>query len=314
MAPMPVTLFQRFGEDSPVQKAPLNIDCIYPFFRYGALSHILLNDAVVDVITGSEERLHAAYPGRLSADMLLLAARHRAAVAKGQLDKLAISPELAARRAEFEIQQREMPANIAKFFDTMRVKLAGKRVFIQATTNLLYKLAEDGLKQGMRRVFSADSIVSTGGGGKGMVLPDNWQETITEFFGAERVVALYGMSEMAGHCRRCEHGCYHIQPWIIPFILDVNSGQALPRHGRTTGRFAFYDLLPETRWGGFVTGDEVTIEWNTYCRCGQSAPYIVGDIQRVSEKHGETGEEKLSCAAAPEAYAEALDFLNEGAS
>ena len=33
---------------------------------------------------------------------------------------------------------------------------------------------------------------------------------------------------------------------------------------------------------------------------------------RISDKKTEDGDEKLSCAAAPAAYAEALDFLNEG--
>jgi hypothetical protein len=70
----------------------------------------------------------------------------------------------------------------------------------------------------------------------------------------------------------------------------------------------------DTRWGGFVTGDEVTFEWDKPCGCGWNSPYIVGGtIGRFSEKKDDGGEEKLSCAAAPAAYAEALDFLNSAA-
>lgn len=307
-----VLYFQHFGQESGVEKTPLNVECIYPFFRSGALLHATINDAVAEIIAGSEERFHAAYPERLSADLMLLAARRRAAAARGQLDQLTISPELEIRREEFETQQRNMPHHVVEFFDTVRTKLAGKRVFTMAASHMFYKLADSGLKQGMQKIFLPDSVLITGGGGKGTVLPDDWVDTVKEFFGVDRIHLVYGMSEMAGSFNCCEHGHYHGTPWIIPFILDPDTGKPLPRQGRVTGQFAFYDLLPDTRWGGFVTGDEVTMEWDAPCPCGQTTSYIVGAIRRLSEKRADdAGEEKLSCAAAPGAYAEALDFLNE---
>jgi len=305
----PVMFFQRFGEDAPAPSLPMNIPCIFPYFRSGGISHTVLNDALVKVIAGSEERFHAAYPGRLSADLLLLAARRRAAESKGQLDRLEISPELAARRAEFETQQRGMPQHLIEFFSTMRTTLAGKQVFIEATSNLLHSLAQNGLQQGMRNIFSPDSVILTGGGNKGVVIPKDWQDTVKAFFGTERLSLVYGMSEMAGLFTSCQLGSYHAPPWIIPFVLDPDTGQALPRRGRVKGRFAFYDLLPDTRWGGFVTGDEVTMEWDEQCPCGRTTPYLGSTIERLSEKRANEGEEKISCAATPAAYAEALDFL-----
>jgi hypothetical protein len=290
----------------------MNIDCIYPFFRSGGLSHTVLNDAVVDVIAGSEERFHAAYPGRLSADLLVLAARRRSAAAKGQLDRLEISPALAARRDEFEAQQRDMPVHVSRFFDTLRQRLAGRRIFMLAANHMLYALAESGLQQGMQALFSADSVIISGGGGKGMVLPEGWSDKVKTFFGTRNLVLSYGMSEMAGQFAMCDQGHYHCPPWIIPFVLDPDSARPLVRSGTITGRFAFYDLLPDTRWGGFVSGDEVTLSWDPVCRCGRTGAYLDASIQRLSDKRLDEGEEKLSCAAAPEAYAEALDFLNEG--
>jgi hypothetical protein len=307
-----VLSFQRFGQPAPLPRYPMNIECIYPFFRSGGLSHTVLNDAVVEVIAGGEERFHAAYPGRLSADLLVLAARRRSAAAKGELDRLDISPELAARREEFELQQRDMPGHVARFFDTLRQRLAGQRIFMLAASHMLYGLAESGLKQGMQNLFSADSVIISGGGGKGMVLPDGWSETVKTFFGTRNLVLSYGMSEMAGQFAMCDHGHYHCPPWIIPFVLDPDTAKALPRHGTVTGRFAFYDLLPDTRWGGFVSGDEVTLSWDPPCPCGRTGAYVHSNIQRLSDRRTDEGEEKLSCAAAPEAYAEALDFLNEG--
>ena len=295
----------------PQTRLPLDLDCIYPFFRSGGLSHTVINDAIVHVIAGAEERLHAAYPQRLSADLLLMATRRRAAAAKGTLDTFVASPELEARHEEFAKQQREMPDHIARFFEDMRSKLAGKRVFVLATSNLLYKLADDGLKKGLRKVFAPDSVLITGGGGKGMVLPDNWADMVKEFFGVTRINNNYGMSELMGQFASCTHGNHHGVPWLIPFILD-DDYKPLSRKGRVTGRMAMYDLYLHTRWGGFITGDEVTMEWDAPCACGQVSPYVVqGSIRRFSEKTGDGGEEKLSCAAAPDAYAEALDFLNQ---
>lgn len=303
----PLMYCDDFGPGSTL---PLNLDCIYPFFRSGGLSHTVINDAIRDVIAGTEERLHCAYPTRLSADLLLLATRRRAAAAKGQLDEFQVDPEVEARHEEFAAQQREMPNHVAAFFEEMRTKLTGRRVFVLATSNLLYTLAKNGLERGLRKVFAPNSVVITGGGGKGMVLPADWQQPVKEFFGVERLHNNYGMSEMMGQFASCTHGNHHGTPWLIPYMLDENN-KVLPREGTQTGRFAFYDLLTETRWGGFVTGDEVTMEWDKPCACGQAHPYIIGgSIRRFSEKKNDGGEEKLSCAAAPEAYAEALDFLN----
>lgn len=307
-----VLSFQTFGKPEQTPVYPMNIECIYPFFRSGGLSHTVLNDAVVDVIAGSEERFHAAYPGRLSADLLQLAARRRNAAAKGQLDQLDISPELAARRDEFEAQQRDMPGHVARFFETLHKRLAGQRIFMLAANHMLYALAESGMKQGMQKLFSSDSVIISGGGGKGMVLPEGWADRVKTFFGTQHLVLSYGMSEMAGQFAMCDHAHYHCPPWIIPFVLDPDTAKPLPRHGTVTGRFAFYDLLPDTRWGGFVSGDEVTLSWDPRCPCNRTGPYLGATIQRLSDKRTDEGEEKLSCAAAPEAYAEALDFLNEG--
>jgi acyl-CoA synthetase (AMP-forming)/AMP-acid ligase II len=304
--------FQKFGEPAAPYTVPLNLPCIYPFFRHGCMAHTLINDGFVNIVAGSEENFHAAYPGRVSADMLLLAARRCRAIARGQLDQLKISPELDARREEFEAQQREMPQRVGAFFDTIRTTLAGRQVFMMATSNLLFNMAENGLKSGIRKVFDASSVICTGGGGKGMVLPDNWQEVVKEFLGVDRLHMGYGMTEMSSTFPMCEHGHYHATPWVIPFLLDIDTGAALPRTGTVTGRFAFYDLLASQRWGGFVTGDEVTISWDKPCPCGRTAPYLDGRIQRVSEKKNDAGEEKITCAATAGAYDEALDFLNDG--
>ena len=246
----PVLFFQNFGGPPTRLQVPLNLPCVYPFFRSGGMSHTVANDAIVQIIAGGEERFHAAYPARLSADLLLLGARLKAAAAGGRAD-LGADPGLAARRGEFEALQRDMPAQVARFFADMRNRLAGQRVFVLATSNMLYTMARDGLAQGISGVFAADSVVITGGGGKGLELPADWRDTVRRFLGAGSVHDCYGMSEMAGQFIACEHGHYHAVPWIVPFVLDPASGQPLPRSGRVSGRFAFYDLLVASRWAGW---------------------------------------------------------------
>ena len=121
--------------------------------------------------------------------------------------------------------------------------------------------------------------------------------------------ANYAMTEMNANNLLCENNHYHIAPWIIPFVLDPDTSAILPRTGSVTGRFAFYDLLPDTHWGGFVTGDEVTMTVDRACGCGREGPYIDATIARYSEMRG--GDDKISCAASAEAHEEAMDFLTQ---
>jgi hypothetical protein len=70
---------------------------------------------------------------------------------------------------------------------------------------------------------------------------------------------------------------------------------------------AFFDLMPFAHWGGLMTGDEVEIDFDEPCGCGQTTYHLSSKIARLSEKRG--GDDKISCAATPEAYAEAMQFL-----
>ena len=76
---------------------------------------------------------------------------------------------------------------------------------------------------------------------------------------------------------------------------------------RVTGRAAFFDLAAETRWGGFISGDEITVNWEDECPCGRKSQFIEGTIERYSDKRG--GDDKISCAATENAHKEAMDFL-----
>ena len=81
----------------------------------------------------------------------------------------------------------------------------------------------------------------------------------------------------------------------------------MPREGVHTGRLALFDILAETYWGGFVSGDRVTLHWDEDCACGWKGPYIEDDITRFAEMEG--GDDKITCAGSQAAYNEFMDFV-----
>jgi len=122
---------------------------------------------------------------------------------------------------------------------------------------------------------------------------------------------IYACSELfSGLARKCMHGHYHAPPWLVSFVLDPDTGVPYPRKGTQTGRYAGFDLWAQTYWGGFITGDEVTINWDGGCACGRSGPYMHGTVVRYTAKRG--GDDKITCqrtAAAVEEMAEHLGKL-----
>jgi phenylacetate-coenzyme A ligase PaaK-like adenylate-forming protein len=299
-----VMLLQEFGDDSPAEQFPLMMHAIYPYFRSGT-SHMLMNDLWVKYVCGGEERFHAAYPGRLSPDVLLLTQRMRAAAAKGET--IEIGPELKAKRDEFLKLMESRDDHVGSFFEECGKKLRGERVFMQAVPAMLYQMAAAGLERGDKNLFARNSVIAAAGGLKGAVLPDHWEEVVKEYLGIDRLNVLFGMSEMAFFFQRCDQHHYHIMPGIIPFLLDPETSKPLPRTGRVTGRWAHYDLGVDSHWGGFVTGDEVTVTWDEPCPCGRTGPYMDTRIRRYADIS--KGGDKITCAATQEAYDDAMDFL-----
>ena len=284
-----------------------NVDVVIPSYRYGANAFSRGTDMFSRCVAGSEDKMHTLYSGWLDSDVLYLAARIRAANAKGQLDQLKINSALLSRQREFEQQQASIGVHLEEFFDQILSNLAGKRVFLFTTWNVLYDFAKAGLQRGMRGVFASDSLVVSGGGAKGLVRPDDWESPVLEFTGVNRIKTCYSMSELCASHVICEHGHYHVAPWTILYVLDPDTSEVLPRTGVVTGRAAFYDLLADAHWGGFITGDEITVHWDEDCPCGARSPYIENSIIRYSEKRG--GDDKISCASTPEAHAQAMEFL-----
>jgi hypothetical protein len=280
-------LFERFGKEPTEAELHPEVDVIWPNFASGKLGSLRLADYLKTEFTGGDEsRFHALYPAALDTDLTFLASKMKAAASRGELDRLKIDPRLLARKGEFEAMQARAPQDMAAFLDKCVRELRGKRVLMIGPYNMLHDIAVAGLAKGIKNVFAPDSAIMTGGGLKGHSLPDNWKDLVKEFLGVDRIQELYGMSEVGVSNWACDYGHYHVQPWNIPYVLDPDTNEALPREGVQTGRAAFFDLMNEAHWGGSISGDEITIDWGTPCRCGLTSVHIHHDIMRYSEKRG----------------------------
>jgi len=287
------------------------VDVIWPQHARGKLGHLRLGQLLKTNFTGGDEsRFHALYNEPIDTDLMFLASKMRAAASRGELDRLEIDPKLLARKDEFLEMQARRPQEMTAFFEKCTNELRGKRVFMTSAYPIMYEVAVAGLERGVKNVFAANSAILTGGGTKGVALPDNFMETINEFLGVDRIQEGYGMSEISALHWACDEGHYHVQPWVIPFLLDPDTSEPLPRDGVRTGRAAFYDVLNESHWGGVISGDEITIDWDTPCQCGLKSIHIHHDIMRYSEKQG-VEDDRISCAATQDVQNEALNFMQE---
>jgi hypothetical protein len=116
------------------------------------------------------------------------------------------------------------------------------------------------------------------------------------------------MTEISFGSALCAAEKYQFAPMLVPYLLDPRTGALLPRKDGTTGRMALFDLMPDTFWAGFITGDEVTAGgWEKPCSCGRTGFYVDTTIRRYSEQEG--GDDKVLCSGAPEAHDNAMAFL-----
>jgi len=278
----------------------------FPGFRDGRQLAQRVLGTYGPMLAGSAEEYHTAIPGFMSADFMSLAGRLQAAKAKGKLGKLQMIKALTFNRGELVKLKRNRPKWMKAFFENMITHYKGRQVFLMGPLTALIEAVLEGEAVGHTNVFASNSAIITGGGLKGQDVPDDWYERICQFYGVPSIRDGFGMTEGTGFCPSCEYDHYHIYPFHIPFIFDTE-GNVLPRNETQTGRFGFYDLLTESYWGGFITGDKVTIHWEDPCPCGKTGPWLEKNICRYSEI--QEGDDKISCAGAQEAYDNFLDYI-----
>jgi hypothetical protein len=279
-------------------------------YRYGFnVNHQRLEE-LISHVAKSDDRCYALFPGRLSPDMLSLAGRIATAHAKGSTAKVNIPTALAARHEEFVQFQKDRPKLVRQFVERLSKELAGQQVATLGGWTSILDAIFIGEEMGIKNLFSPDSLVTTGGGLKGRLdVPDDYKERALAFFGVPDVIDTYGMTEETAYTKRCPHDHYHVPPYMVPFVLDPDTGESLGRRGTTTGRFAFFDPFALTYWGGFISGDAVTLHWDGGCPCGRTGGYLDGEVTRYSALRG--GDDRISCAGSPDAYDSALAYILE---
>jgi hypothetical protein len=253
---------------------------------------------------GLPGHVHEAIPRR-SADLLWLASRIRLAQAKGDVSRVDVPASLLARRDELAQMQASEPGLVEAWVKEIS-NLQGEHIMMSVFPANLYEIAAPRVENGEHWTFAPGSTIVLVGGSKGKVLPDDWKSTVLRLSDAQ-VKDTYSMSEHGQLFVMCSAGRYHVTPLVIPYVLDPETSALLPRRGVQTGRFAFFDLLTESHWGGLMTGDEVEVDFDDLCSCGASSVHMGSQIGRLSEKRG--GDDKITCTATPQAFEEAMQFL-----
>lgn len=151
--------------------------------------------------------------------------------------------------------------------------------------------------------FHPQTVLFPAGGIKGLNIPADYREQVTEFYGNLIQIGTYGMTEMAQLMPRCEKRCYHVPPGLILLLLDAAGERLLKPEdavdGKLTGRIGFLDLLYEGRWGGLISGDKATLDLSDTCACGRAGPVLLDTIARYAQA-GE--EDHIGCAGTIDAY------------
>jgi hypothetical protein len=290
--------YEGFGNETGIRfggKDGERMPVIYPSLRYGRYMAPRLVKFLSEQVAPSPQECYTLNNGTLSADLIALSGRVRIAQAKGEVSRMKLDESERIALKRYVAEQAQRPQEMAEFFSTMLNTLRGKRVYLFSQTSYLVQAAREGLARGVSGAFAEDSCLQCGGGGKGVVLPDDWESLVREFSGIRVLRQGYGMTELTGSMGVCPHGHYHFQRFIIPFLLTPDGRSALPREGRQTGRLAALDLAAQHMWGGLVSGDMVTIDWDNPCPCGRKGAYLLNNVTRCDESV--TGDDKVSCAA-----------------
>ncbi|MFT3965065.1 MAG: hypothetical protein QM690_04190 [Sphingobium sp.] len=291
------------GVDAYTTKLPT----FFPGYRGGYQTMLKMMSLFNVEMAGGEEQYHTLYDGHIPADLMALSGRLQSAEDRGEVERLGLDPALIEQRDRMLAQGRTKEADMEAWFGKLIRQYKGQRVKIGGTFADLYRVARAGLDKGLTCEFAPGSILMGGGGMKGYKdAPEDWEDQVKAFFGVDRLGNQYGFSECIGNAPLCEAGYFHFPIYAVPLLMDAD-GKALPREGVNKGRLALVDPIPQSYWGGFISGDEVTVHWEDDCPCGWKGPRAAKSIRRFSEAEG--GDDKITCAGSQQAYNEFMEFV-----
>jgi hypothetical protein len=279
----------------------------FPSYRGGYQTMLKMMSMFNVEMAGGEEHYHTLYDSHIPADLMALSGRLQAAEDKGEVARLGLDPALFEQRRRMLEQGKRKDQDLGAWFSRMIEQFKGQRVKIGGTFADLYRVAKAGLDAGRVCEFAPGSVLIGGGGMKGYKdAPEDWEDQVKTFFGINRLGNQYGFSECIGNAAACEAGFFHFFPYTVCLLMD-GEGKSLPREGVQKGRLVCVDPIPTSYWGGFVSGDEVTIHWEDDCPCGWNGPRAAKTIRRFAESEG--GDDKITCAGSQQAYDEFMEFV-----
>lgn len=240
----------------------------------------------------------------LSDEPLLISEVSKAAAFRTKMAAGTATPdEIAAMASADAAKSARVREDLDKFIDTLLAHrdqpICVSGLWAQHMA-ILERARELGIGDGE---FHPESIVSAGGGVKGVALPGDYQDQVARFWGDVVRTGTYGMTELSQALPRCDGGRYHVAPGLIVLPLDENGERLLGKDDAVDGlleaRFAFLDLGVEGRWGGIITGDKVTIDLSDRCSCGRPGKTLLDNITRFA-RPGQ--DDHIGCAGTIDAY------------
>ena len=278
-----------------------------PVYRGGYQTMLKMLSMFQMEMAGGPQHFHTLYDSHIPADLMALSGRLQAAEDKGEVMSLGLDPALLEQRAQIMQQGRSREEDMELWFGKLIREFKGRKVKIGGTFADLYRVARAGLDKGLQCEFDPGSIMVGGGGMKGYKdAPADWEDQIKNFFGVAKLANQYGFSECIGNAPLCDAGFFHFLPYTVPLLMDAE-GKCMPREGVNTGRLVLVDPIPTSYWGGFTSGDEVTMHWDDGCDCGWKGPRAAKTIRRFAENEG--GDDKITCAGSQAAYNEFMEFV-----
>jgi hypothetical protein len=257
------------------------------------------------IFGGDEDKVITLGQQEMSADELWLSGRLRRAQMRGEDLQLSAGERVLVKEMAERATLNASPEFMDRFVERAVSGLRGRKMFTITTWQRLYEMAKLCKQKGLSPDYAPGSVIGIGGGDKNWVFPEGWRELIDEVFPYPRA-ELYAMSEFSAIARLCAAGHWHAPAWGVSWIVDPTTSKIAPRSGVQTGRYVCFDLLTQSYWPGTLSGDRVTMHWDGGCSCGRSGPYSDREIRRFTEAEG--GDDKISCAKTPDAYANLAKF------
>jgi hypothetical protein len=301
------TYFECVAAATGVDPRKVEMHSFFPGYRSGHHMMVKMVTMFAEESLGGLANYHTLYDCGVSSDLMSLAGRLQGIKDASELERLKLDPRLLAQRRELIERSQHRDEDLEAWFLSMAERYRGKRVRISGTFADLTRIAIAGGAKGIRCEFAPGSILLGGGGMKGYKdAPADWEQRIKTFFGIERMASMYGMSEIMGCGPLCTEGFFHLPPYTIPLLVDGET-RPLPQTGVQQGRMVLFDLLAQTYWGAFISGDKVTVYWDEDCKCGWGGPRVGKTIERFVEMEG--GDDKITCAGSTQAYNEFMDYV-----